>query len=154
MSTPVLRPFDERVYQAISAYAWDEATCYPSQALVAEDLGCTRETVNRAVQRLIAAGWLTIIEKCRAPGSRWTHNVYELYERFQVGALTIRRIVRRAHKRQKPAISSLAHTDTEGTAHSACDCRWCRPDPARNTRPRRRRNHPLDRESSSPPIRQ
>jgi DNA-binding GntR family transcriptional regulator len=78
MSTPVLRPFDERIYEAISAYAQQEPVAWPSQSTLATDLGCTRETINRAIQRLIATGRLAIIEKRRAPGSRWTHNIYEL----------------------------------------------------------------------------
>ncbi len=116
--------FDRRVYRAIAAYAFDEAEAHPSQERIAQDLGCARESVNRAVRRLIKAGWLVIKEKRWWPRSRspWCHNVYELLAEFVTGALTIRRIVRRAHAR-KARVCRDDHTNRK----YGCRCGWCRP---------------------------
>lgn len=123
--------FDDRVFRAIAAYAWDEAECHPSQETVARDVGCTRESVNRAVRRLRAAGWLTIKEKRWSPRSDWCHNVYELLAPFVVGVGTIKRIVRRAHSGANRAArrfsERLDHTKSVKRV-GRCRCGWCKPD--------------------------
>ena len=95
-------------------------------------MGCARETVNRAVARLVAAGWLAI-RKVRRAGWPWDHNVYELLEPFAVSALTAKRIIRRAHKRARRALRRGAqrpdHTKDEVLGHRrfrTCRCRHCR----------------------------
>lgn len=135
--------FDRRVYNAIAAYAFDEALAHPSQRLIADDLGCTRESVNRAVRRLREAGWLRIVERPWSFRTRWRYNVYELLETFAVSDLTVRRIVRRAHnttrKRQRRLARRLVerrprrpdHTNPKGW----CSCRFCKTDLATRKRP-------------------
>ena len=59
----------ERTYGAIARYAFGEAVCHPSQELLARDLGCARETVNRDVRELREAGWLEVEKR---PGI-WHH---------------------------------------------------------------------------------
>src|SRR5687767_10452126 len=87
----------ERVYRVIAAYAPDEPICFPSQRLIARDVGCTRETANRKVQELIRAGWLRIVDTRWSFRTGWQHNVYELLAPFAVSALAMKRITRRAH---------------------------------------------------------
>jgi hypothetical protein len=116
--SPDVCPFDRSVYRAIANYAFDEAVAWPSQQLVAEELGCRRESVNRAVQRLVRAGWLRVSKRF-SRRSGWCHNVYELLADYRTGWLTIKRITRRAHARRRPG-----HTNTK----KACSCRLCRRD--------------------------
>ena len=125
---------DPAVYQAITAYAFDEAECHPSQQQVADDLGRTRESVNRAVQRLARAGWLRIKEKRWTPGFRWCHNVYELLAAFVVGAQTIKRIVRRAHRRVSTRFG-LSRAKGHTNRGHRCRCWWCKVDRASIRRP-------------------
>lgn len=126
------------IYRAIAAYAWDEAECHPSQETIARDVGCTRESVNRAVRRLIAAGWLAIKERRWSPRSRWCHNVYELLAPFVVGVATIKRITSRAHNTAKSRARRLQerfdHTNKQWSGRGKpgwCGCGWCKPDRGR-----------------------
>jgi biotin operon repressor len=48
------------VYAQLLAYAWSNDRCYPGQERMAEDLGSTKSTVNRAVLELQATGWLDV----------------------------------------------------------------------------------------------
>ncbi len=134
--------FDRRVYRAIAAYAFDEAECHPSQERIADDLGCARESVSRAVRRLVKAGWL-VVRKRWSWRSRWQHNVYDLLEPYAVSDLAMRRITRRAHntarKRARRIAARLAanrplrpdHTNPKGW----CGCGWCKTDRASIRRP-------------------
>jgi DNA-binding transcriptional MocR family regulator len=135
--------FDRGVSQAITAYAFDEAECCPSQRLVALDVSCARETVNRSVGRLVRAGWLAIRKRRRA-GWPWDHNVYELLEPYAVSALTARKIIRRAHKRARRALRRQSQRPLPGRDHTndvvvgqvgrsafrTCRCRHCQVDKA------------------------
>jgi helix-turn-helix protein len=97
--------FDRRVYQQIASYAFGEAIAWPGQATVARDLGCSRQAVNRAVQWLVRAGWLEVIE--RRPGRRgWTHCVYALLAPFTISRWVARRIVDRARRRRLRGVST------------------------------------------------
>lgn len=147
--------FDRRVYDAIAAYAWDEAECHPSQSTIARDIGCTREAVNRVIRRLIDAGWLAIIDRRWSPRTRWVYNVYELYEHFTVGALTIKRVVRRAHRRRNrwaawqsgTARNGSDHTNAKRSTPLPCSCGWCVEDrPASPEIQRRAEQRSLKRE--------
>jgi DNA-binding transcriptional MocR family regulator len=97
--------FDRAVYQALAAYCFDEAVCWPRQELVARDLGCSRYQVTRAVQRLARAGWLKITKRLGVRfyrGRRWLHNVYELLEPFKpVSRWVADRIVERSIWRRR-----------------------------------------------------
>jgi len=143
--TPAPYPseLDRRVYRAIACYCPDEAVCWPSQDLIAEDLGISRETVNRSCARLRRAGWLIWV-RLKSAISRWQFNRYELLEPFEVSALAMKRITRRAHRRRRLAKlekarseaqirggSGLDHTNKEvegDEGRSWCCCKHCRSD--------------------------
>lgn len=48
------------VYAQLLSYAWTNDRCYPGQERMAEDLGSTKSTVNRAIIELQEAGWLEV----------------------------------------------------------------------------------------------
>lgn len=142
---------DRRVYAAIACYAPDEAECFPSQRLIALDLGIRRETVNRCVHRLREAGWLVISKRWAGPWAKWMHNVYELHAEYAVSTLALRRITRRAHRRARQRAwmegvrardRSFDHTNREVWGGS-CGCRYCRPDRTGVGRPPRRFPRPV-----------
>jgi DNA-binding transcriptional MocR family regulator len=112
--TRPLSPFDRRVYHQIAVYAPGEAVAWPSQQTIADDLGCSRYSVHRAIHRLIEAGWLEVTE--RRPGRRgWTYCVYALLAPFAVSRWAIQRVVERARRRRQKGL----HTNPKG---------WKRPD--------------------------
>jgi DNA-binding transcriptional MocR family regulator len=101
--------FDRLVYRQIAVYAPGEATAWPSQQTIADDLGCSRFAVHRAIHRRIRAGWLEITDRRR--GRRgWTYCVYALLAPFAVRRWAIERIVDRARRRR----SRRVHTNPEG----------------------------------------
>lgn len=136
-------PFDRRVYQAFAAYCFEEPICHPSQQRVADDLGVCRESVNRAVRRLMAAGWMKIIDRRWSFRTGWKHNLYELLEPFAVSDLAMRRITRRGHntvkKRARRIAARLRDGAPLGAGHTNpkgwCSCRWCRTDRTSIRRP-------------------
>lgn len=134
-----LTPFDRRVYRAIACYAPDEPECCPSQRLIALDLGCCRESVNRSVGRLIRAGWLRIKARRWSFRSGWLHNVYELLEPFAVSELAMKRLTRRAHRRARRKARERRIRRFGGDDHTNpkgwCDCRVCRVDLAHIRQP-------------------
>lgn len=48
------------VYAQLLSYAWNNGHCYPGQVRMAEDIGSTKSTINRAILELQEAGWLEI----------------------------------------------------------------------------------------------
>jgi DNA-binding transcriptional MocR family regulator len=128
-STPAeLRPvsaYDQRVYRAIAAYAFDESEAWPSQERVADDLGICREQVNRAVRRLEEAGWLEITERRRGRKG-WWHNVYALLAPFV--SFAAQRITKRAHSRTAPISVSPAE-NSPPPRREKCTCWACKPPP-------------------------
>jgi hypothetical protein len=105
----VIRPFDRTVYQALAAYCFGEAVCWPSQDTLAADLGCSRYSVNRSIGRLKGAGWLTVTKRPGRTG--WLHNIYELLEGWRpVGRRVAERIVERARRLRSRGL----HTNPEG----------------------------------------
>lgn len=95
-----ITPFQREVYQQLATYCFGEASCYPSQDLLASDLGCHRLKVNRAISALERAGWLTKLEKRWSPVSRWQYNVYELLEPWKpISRWVSERIVERGKRR-------------------------------------------------------
>jgi hypothetical protein len=48
------------VYAQLLSYAWTNDRCYPGQERMAEDLGSTKSTVNRAILELQETGWLDV----------------------------------------------------------------------------------------------
>jgi predicted transcriptional regulator len=48
------------VYAQLLSYAWTNDRCYPGQERMADDLGSTKSTVNRAIIELQETGWLEV----------------------------------------------------------------------------------------------
>src|SRR6266542_3706586 len=48
------------VYAQLLSYAWTNDRCYPGQVRMAEDVGISQSTINRALKELEDAGWLSI----------------------------------------------------------------------------------------------
>lgn len=48
------------VYAQLLSYAWSNDKCYPGQERMADDLGSTKSTVNRAIIELQNTGWLEV----------------------------------------------------------------------------------------------
>lgn len=95
-----ITPFEREVYQQLATYCFGEAVCWPSQDLLARDLGCHRLKVNRAIGALERAGWLTRLAKRWSPLSHWQHNVYELLEPWKpISRWVSERIVERGKRR-------------------------------------------------------
>lgn len=61
------------VYAQLLSYAWTNDRCYPGQERMAEDIGSTKSTVNRAIIELQKTGWLEV--KRRGQGKT---NIYTL----------------------------------------------------------------------------
>jgi helix-turn-helix protein len=69
----------------LATYIDENGNCYPSQALLAKDLGISRQHANKRIQRLLAFQFngepvLTVSKnrENRRGGSRWANNVYQL----------------------------------------------------------------------------
>ncbi len=131
-----------RAFQALAAYAFDEAVCWPSKKTIARDLGVSPRTVDRYVAELERAGWLWIHKRRewtdatgRVRRAKFDFNVYELLAPFAVSEPTTRKVIRRAHR--KAVIAARARvargscrTNTEGepAGRSWCGCKACLPD--------------------------
>lgn len=48
------------VYSQLLSYAWTNGYCYPGQVRMADDIGSTKSTVNRAILELQEKGWLAV----------------------------------------------------------------------------------------------
>ena len=48
------------VYAQLLSYAWTNDRCYPGQERMADDIGSTKSTVNRAILELQTTGWLEL----------------------------------------------------------------------------------------------
>ena len=66
------------VYAQLLSYAWTNERCYPGQVRMAEDIGSTKSTINRAILELQQASWLEI--ERRGQGKT---NVYTLTYRVE-----------------------------------------------------------------------
>ena len=64
---------DKMTFAMILSYAWQNDSCFPGQAKLAEDMGVDERTVRRHIQALQAAGLLVIQQ--RGQGKT---NIYEL----------------------------------------------------------------------------
>jgi hypothetical protein len=76
-AVPNLAPVLADVLRCLHDHAFFAPRCCPSQDLVAQETGYTRESVNRACTALRALGLITWTQRLR-PGARWRHNVYSL----------------------------------------------------------------------------
>jgi DNA-binding transcriptional MocR family regulator len=150
---PAVGALDQRVYAQIARYAFDEAEAWPSHDRIAGELGHCRETVTRAVGRLIRAGWMIVLERRWSWRSRWLHNVYELLAPYCVSPLAARAITRRAHNTRRKRLArararglatnpfGAGHTNPKGQP-DRCSCDGCRAAETPET-PFRRPHRPL-----------
>jgi len=60
LKAPTLTANAKIVYAQLLSYAWTNGYCYPGQVRMADDLGSTKSTVNRAILELETAGWLEV----------------------------------------------------------------------------------------------
>lgn len=65
------------VLAALQEFCFNAPTCRPSQQTIADRLGRSREHINRTLNQLRHKGHVTWTKE-RRPGSRWTHNVYQI----------------------------------------------------------------------------
>jgi hypothetical protein len=77
VAEPALTTTQAAVLRCLRDHAFFAPTCCPSQELIAGEVGCTREYVNRVCRELRDMGLITW-RQVRRPGSRWRHNVYTL----------------------------------------------------------------------------
>jgi DNA-binding transcriptional MocR family regulator len=110
----------ERVYRAITRYAFGEPVCWPSQQTIADELRCARESVNRAVRRLIRRGLLVILERRWSRRTGWCFNVYEIHGPINVDPEAARAITRRAHAKTPRFAGKVTRTSRYG-----CVCKVC-----------------------------
>lgn len=72
-----------RLYIVLRAYA-DKSIMSPSRRQVADMMGCSPDTVDRAARWLVDAGWLTV--ESRVSGDGQTTNRYTLRDDVEVSA--------------------------------------------------------------------
>jgi predicted transcriptional regulator len=60
LRSPNLSLHAKVVYAQLLSYAWTNDRCYPGQVRMADDLGSTKSTVNRAILELQKTGWLEV----------------------------------------------------------------------------------------------
>jgi hypothetical protein len=74
-----------RTLCCLATYMDENGNCYPSQALIAKDLGISRQKLNKRIQNLLAFRFqdrpvITMVKnrKSAQGGSRWANNVYRI----------------------------------------------------------------------------
>jgi predicted transcriptional regulator len=68
-----LKPRDLQVLCLLGTYTDDEGWCWPSQVTMSEQLGCARSTVQDALTRLVACGWVEQRAQVRRDGGTSSH---------------------------------------------------------------------------------
>lgn len=67
---PVLPAREFQVLMALAEYTDAKRRCFPSIRTMADDMGCSMDTVQRAISGLAAKGWIEREERRRADGGR------------------------------------------------------------------------------------
>ncbi|MEK6252224.1 MAG: helix-turn-helix domain-containing protein [Actinomycetota bacterium] len=65
------------VLEQLEEFAFNGPTCRPSQQLLADLTGLSRETVNRCLAKMRGWGWIDWRYE-RRPGAKWWHCVYTI----------------------------------------------------------------------------
>ena len=63
-----------RMWAKLDRYAGQDGRAFPSRARLAEDLGCSLQTVTRILSELVSTGWIT---RTRRPGGSWDTTLNE-----------------------------------------------------------------------------
>ena len=68
-----------RLYTVLAKYADnDSGTAYPGRGALAKRMGCSRSSVDRALEELIAIG--AVSKQRRSQDGRWTSSLYTVYK--------------------------------------------------------------------------
>ena len=68
------------IYGSLGTFADADRSCFPALGTIAERMGCARITVKRAIDELIATGWITRQDRYRDSTGGQTSNRYVLHE--------------------------------------------------------------------------
>ena len=66
-------PFEIVAYALLLRYAWQNDYCYPSQELVAQNMGVTSRSLITYLKELQKVGWITVERRGQSKS-----NIYEL----------------------------------------------------------------------------
>lgn len=109
---------ERRVLEVLNGHAFHAPECRPSQQLIADQLGCTREYVNRCIRSLSRRGLVTV-RKERRNGCKWQHNVYTLTHWSPPMRVRSLRRIRAARALNRTHFSAV-HTEGNGN----CETEW------------------------------
>lgn len=87
LSDPNLSDSEYRTLGAIATHADKDGWCYPSQSLLAEIRGVSRQTINSHIKKLAALGYLNIEPRYRDDGGQ-TSNMMQVRLDFSLEDLT------------------------------------------------------------------
>lgn len=66
----------------LASYMNEEGKCYPTQSIIAKDLGVSRQTANKYINDLISYRWkgekVVLAEKIRSDSGQWDNTQYEI----------------------------------------------------------------------------
>lgn len=74
---PGLTAQSKLAYAVLTTYADGDRESYPARSTIAQAMGCSTDTLDRALKALVAAGWLTVQER-RGPDGEQRSSVYAL----------------------------------------------------------------------------
>lgn len=63
LTDPKMSARAKALYGLLGTYAGADRSCYPSQARLAEQMGCSRETVVRTIAELKESGWVDVTQR-------------------------------------------------------------------------------------------
>jgi hypothetical protein len=78
-----------RLYGLLDDYSGTDERVFPRRSVIAGSLGCSVDSVDRAITRLEDAGWLQVVPRIREDGGQTT-NLYVLTNGPQEGAAPMR----------------------------------------------------------------
>ena len=78
LRNPTLSANAKIIYAQLLSYAWTNGYCYPGQVRMANDIGSTKSTVNRAILELQEKGWLEVDKR-----GQGRTNIYTLKYRIE-----------------------------------------------------------------------
>lgn len=67
------------VYFWLSSHADDEGTCFPTKKLLAQEAGCSHNTVDKYLKLLVEEGFISIEHRKKRGSKENTSNLYQLH---------------------------------------------------------------------------